>query len=38
MMTLTFLNPILEREGEGEESGKMCVVNRWQVELEDLSK
>lgn len=26
MMTLTFLNPILEREREVEESGTECVV------------
>jgi len=34
MMTLTFLNPILEIEREGEESGKVCVVNRLQGNLE----
>jgi len=33
MMTLTFLNPILEREREVEESGTVCVVNRLQGNL-----
>ena len=33
MMTLTFLNPILEREREVEESGTVYVVNRLQGNL-----